>query len=37
MFDTGHAVSIKGDNGAEVIVHIGLDTVQLKDSTSQPM
>lgn len=30
MFDTGHAVSIKGDNGAEVIVHIGLDTVQLK-------
>lgn len=30
LFDTGHAVSIKGDNGAEVIVHIGLDTVQLK-------
>ena len=32
MFDTGHAVSIRGDNGAEVIVHIGLDTVQLKGS-----
>ena len=30
LFDTGHAVSIKGDNGAEIIVHIGLDTVQLK-------
>ena len=30
MFETGHAVSIKGDNGAEIIVHIGLDTVQLK-------
>lgn len=30
MFDTGHAVSIRGDNGAEIIVHIGLDTVQLK-------
>ena len=30
MFDTGHAVSIRGDNGAEVIVHIGLDTVNLK-------
>ena len=30
MFDTGYAVSIKGDNGAEIIVHIGLDTVQLK-------
>ncbi len=30
MFDTGHAVSIRGDNGVEIIVHIGLDTVQLK-------
>lgn len=30
LFDTGHAASIKADNGAEVIVHIGLDTVQLK-------
>ena len=30
MFDTGHAVSIRGDNGAEVIVHIGLDTVHDK-------
>lgn len=30
MFETKHAVSIKGDNGAELIVHIGLDTVNLK-------
>ena len=30
LFETGHAVSIKADNGAELIVHIGLDTVQLK-------
>ncbi|EJW93325.1 PTS system glucose-specific enzyme II A component, partial [gut metagenome] len=30
LFDTLHAVSIKADNGAEVLVHIGLDTVALK-------
>jgi len=30
MFDTKHAVSIKADNGAELIIHIGLDTVNLK-------
>ena len=30
VFETGHAVSIKADNGAELIIHIGLDTVQLK-------
>ena len=30
MFETKHAVSIKADNGAELIVHIGLDTVNLK-------
>ena len=30
MFETKHAVSIKTDFGAELIVHIGLDTVNLK-------
>lgn len=30
MFDTGHAVSIISDDGAEVLVHVGLDTVGLK-------
>ena len=30
MFETKHAVSIKADNGEELIVHIGLDTVNLK-------
>lgn len=29
MFDTGHAVSIMADNGAEILVHIGIDTVKL--------
>ena len=30
MFDTGHAVSLKADNGAEILIHIGLETVNLK-------
>ncbi len=30
LFDTLHAVSLKTDNGAEILVHIGLDTVALK-------
>lgn len=30
MFDTGHAVSLVADCGAEVLIHVGLDTVNLK-------
>ncbi|MBE5977327.1 PTS sugar transporter subunit IIA [Lacrimispora xylanisolvens] len=30
MFETMHAVSITADNGAEVMIHVGLDTVKLK-------
>lgn len=30
MFDTGHAVNLVADCGAEILIHIGLDTVQLK-------
>lgn len=29
MFDTGHAVSMTADCGAEILVHIGLETVKL--------
>lgn len=29
VFDTKHAVSLTTDSGAELIIHIGLDTVQL--------
>ena len=29
VFRTLHAVTIKADNGAEIIIHVGLDTVNL--------
>ena len=30
MFETGHAVSLVAANGAEILIHVGLDTVMLK-------
>lgn len=30
MFDTGHAVTLVGPLGAEILIHVGLETVQLK-------
>lgn len=30
MFQTGHAVSLVADFGAEVLIHVGLETVSLK-------
>lgn len=30
MFETGHAVSLVSDDGVEVLVHVGLDTIKLK-------
>lgn len=30
MFETGHAVSMTTVDGAEVLIHVGLDTVQLR-------
>ena len=29
MFETGHAVSMTADNGAELLIHVGLETVGL--------
>lgn len=29
MFQTGHAVTVVAENGAEILIHIGLDTVKL--------
>lgn len=30
MFDTGHAVSLVAENGAEILIHVGLETVGLQ-------
>lgn len=30
MFETGHAVSLVADFGAEVLIHVGLETVNLR-------
>ena len=30
MFSTGHAVSLVADNGAEILIHVGLETVGLE-------
>ncbi|WP_295159979.1 glucose PTS transporter subunit IIA [Selenomonas sp. AE3005] len=29
MFDTKHAIGVRGSNGEEVLIHVGLDTVKL--------
>jgi PTS system beta-glucosides-specific IIC component len=30
MFDTGHAVTLTSDEGVEVLIHVGLDTIRLE-------
>ena len=30
MFETGHAVSLAAPNGAEILIHVGLETVSLE-------
>lgn len=30
MFETGHAVNLKGPEGLEILIHIGLETIGLK-------
>lgn len=34
--ETKHAIGLKGDNGMEVMIHVGLDTVELKGQGFDP-
>ena len=37
LFPTGHAIGLKSDNGAEVLIHIGIDTVKLEGKHFKPL
>lgn len=37
MFSTGHAIDLVTDTGAEVLIHVGMDTVQLQGKGFRPL
>jgi len=36
FFPTGHALGLKTDNGAEILIHVGMDTVKLNGEGFKP-
>lgn len=37
VFDSKHAIGIKAENGAEILLHVGIDTIQLKGEHFEPL
>lgn len=37
LFPTGHAIGLRTENGAEILIHIGMDTVSLAGKGFKPL